>query len=77
MWFGSKDLTTLLRLFGWIIDDTSTAIYGNWFHDYSLDTLKCALAAAKFNIRHVWNDLTGSGFNADGDWIAVAAQKVF
>jgi SAM-dependent methyltransferase len=59
-----------------VIDNTRTAVYRNWFHDYALDALKCALMAAKFNTCYVWNDLTGSAFDADGDWIAVAAQKV-
>lgn len=59
-----------------VIDEKNITVYRNWFHDYSLDTLSNVLTATKFIIQHVWNDLTGSEFTADGDWIAVAAQKV-
>lgn len=58
-----------------VIDERTAAVYRNWYHDYSLDDLNCALMASGFVTRHVWNDLTGSPFTEGGDWIAVAAAK--
>lgn len=58
-----------------VIDDRNATIYRNWFHDYSLDALSCALTQSGSVTRHVWNGLTGSTFAEGGDWIAVAATK--
>lgn len=58
-----------------VIDEQGAKVYRNWFHDYSFDSLDSVLISAGFKTRHVWNDLTGSGFTTGGDWIAIAAVK--
>lgn len=58
-----------------VIDADGVTVYRNWFQDYTLESLSAVVAAAGFEIDHVWNDLTGSVFTADGDWMAVAARK--
>ena len=56
-----------------VVDEHGIKVYRNWFHDYSLDSINAVLNAAGFNTKYVWNDLTGSPFTADGDWIAIGA----
>ena len=58
-----------------VIDENGYKVYRNWFHDYSLETLKEVLDKAGFKLRTVWNDLTGSVYTGDGEWIAAIAQK--
>ncbi len=58
-----------------VIDEQGVKVYRNWFHDYSFDSISAVLAVAGFKIKHVWNDLTGSSFTGDGDWIAICAEK--
>lgn len=58
-----------------VIDDQGAKVYRNWFHDYSFNSIDSVLKSAGFKTRHVWNDLTGSSFTKDGDWIAICAEK--
>ena len=58
-----------------VIDKDDTKVYRNWFHDYSLASIKAVMSGAGFQINHVWNDLTGSEYSSDGDWIAISAVK--
>ncbi len=58
-----------------IIDDEGIKVHRNWYHDYSLDTIKPVLESAGFGIKHVWDDLTGSNYTGNGDWIAICAEK--
>ena len=58
-----------------VMDEHGMKVYRNWFHDYSLDSINTVLNAAGFNTKYVWNDLTGSPFTADGEWIAIGAVK--
>ena len=57
-----------------IVEENGVKIYRNWFHDYSLDTITDVLKKNGFEVREVWNDLTGSRYNEDGDWIAIVAS---
>lgn len=57
-----------------VVDEHGCKVYRNWFHDYSLDSINAVLNAACFNTKYVWNDLTGSPFTAEGDWIAIGAE---
>ncbi len=61
----------------YIVADESGAlsIYRCWFHDYSLSTITPVLEKAGFQIRTIWNDLTGAPYVEGGEWIAVLAQK--
>jgi SAM-dependent methyltransferase len=56
-----------------VVDEHDSKVYRNWFHDYSLDSINAVLNAAGYNTKYVWNDLTGSPFTADGEWIAIGA----
>lgn len=58
-----------------IIDESGCKVYRNWFHDYSLEAVEELLSKAGFKLKTVWNDLTGSVYTGDGEWIAVIAQK--
>lgn len=58
-----------------VIDDKGAKVYRNWFHDYSFNSIDSVLQSAGFKTRYVWNDLTGSSFTKDGDWIAICAEK--
>ncbi len=52
-----------------------TSIYRNWFHDYTVSTIKPVLEKAGFKILHTWNDLTGTPYLEGGEWIAIAAER--
>lgn len=58
-----------------VVDDSECRVYRNWFHDYSLDIISNVLENRGFDVRHVWNDLTGSKYAEGGDWIALVAAK--
>lgn len=51
------------------------AVYRNWFHDYSLQTLTPVLEAQGFRIEDAWSDLAGEPLVEDSDWIGVIAAK--
>jgi len=59
-----------------VIDENGIAVYRNWFHDYSLETILDVLNKTGFSIVQVWNDLTGTPYEDGGDWIAVVARKI-
>jgi len=56
-------------------EDGKAAVYRNWFHDYSLASIRQVAVKAGFGIAHVWNDFTGKPYVEGGDWIAVVAKK--
>ena len=58
-----------------MMDKSGVTVYRNWFHDYSLETIKKVLASAELTIIQAWNDLTGNQLEVDNDWIAIVAQK--
>jgi len=59
-----------------IVDDNDNiAVYRNWFHDYSLQSIRQVLEKVGFQIVHVWNDLTGTIYEEGGDWIAIVGRK--
>ncbi len=57
-----------------IVDESGVKIYRNWFHDYTLDTITDVLNKNGFIVQEVWDDLTGSKYSEDGDWIAIVAS---
>ncbi len=59
-----------------IDDDGKVAVYRNWFHDYTLQTITPVLEKAGFRITQTWNDLTGTPYAEGGDWLALVSQKV-
>ncbi len=58
------------------IDEENYKVYRNWFHDYSLESIKKVLDREGFVPVKVWNDLTGSEYSSNGEWIAIAAKVI-
>ena len=59
-----------------VVDDSAdVSVYRNWFHDYTLQSIRQTLEKADFQIIHTWNDLTGTFYEEGGDWIAIAGKK--
>ena len=50
------------------------SIYRNWFQDYTRDTITTELEQGGFAVRSVWNDLLGTPFTPDTDWIGLITQ---
>jgi SAM-dependent methyltransferase len=59
-----------------VIDEKSTTIYRTWIHEYTLSTWGPVLEKAGFQIEHIWNDLCGTPYSENGDWIAIVGKKV-
>lgn len=55
--------------------DAAPVVYRNWFRDYSLPAISTVLREAQFDVCGCYNDLTGTRYTPDGDWIGVIAQK--
>lgn len=58
-----------------VIDEKGATVYRDWFHDYSLETIKPVVEKAGFSIVQIWNDFTGTPYSNGGDWIALIARK--
>ncbi|MBK7893540.1 MAG: class I SAM-dependent methyltransferase [Candidatus Promineifilaceae bacterium] len=50
------------------------SIYRNWFQDYTRDTIVAELERSGFAVRSVWNDLWGTPFTPDTEWIGLITQ---
>jgi len=59
-----------------VVDDSRVTVYRDWFHDYSLPSIKQVLENAGFRILEAWNDFTGTPYKEDGDWITLVCRKV-
>ncbi len=59
-----------------VIENNGTlTVYRNWFQDYSRETITRELERGSFDVQSVWNDLLGTPFKDDSEWIGVVAQK--
>ena len=58
-----------------VADEKKISVYRTWIHDYTLDSLKSVLEKAGFETIHTWNDLAGTPYQKDGDWLAIVARK--
>jgi 2-polyprenyl-3-methyl-5-hydroxy-6-metoxy-1,4-benzoquinol methylase len=58
-----------------VIDDEKMTVYRIWNHNYTPETIKPALEKAGFRLEHTWNDLSGTPYQAGGEWLAVMARK--
>ena len=59
----------------YIVVDDNISVYRNWFHDYTLQSIRQVLGKAGFQIVHIWDDLTGTSYEEGGDWIAIIGRK--
>ena len=50
------------------------SVYRNWFQDYNRDSITAELERGGFTVRSVWNDLLGTPFTPDTDWIGLITQ---
>ena len=50
------------------------SVYRNWFQDYTQDSITAELERGGFAVRSVWNDLLGTPFTPDTDWIGLITQ---
>lgn len=55
--------------------DGTLTVYRNWFRDYSLPAISAVLREAGFAVRGYYNDLRGTPYTPDGDWIGIVAAK--
>ncbi len=55
--------------------DGKLSVYRMWFQDYTRETLALELKNGGFSVQGVWNDLIGTPFTTDTEWIGVVAQK--
>jgi SAM-dependent methyltransferase len=51
------------------------SIYRMWFQDFNRATITQELEDAGFVIQGAWNDLLGTPFTEDGEWIGIVARK--
>lgn len=51
------------------------SVYRNWFQDFSRKTITDELEQAGFVVQSVWNDLLGTPFTENTEWIGLVAQK--
>ena len=58
-----------------VADHEDVKIYRNWFHDYQLDTIQPVLSHLGYTIQHVWDDLAGSDYTEDGDWLGLVVTN--
>jgi SAM-dependent methyltransferase len=57
-----------------IEDDGKISVYRNWFQDYTPETIRTELSAAGFEVESLWNDLAGTSYTPDSDWIGIVAR---
>jgi SAM-dependent methyltransferase len=58
-----------------IEEDGKVSIYRNWFQDFSRETIVAEMEAAGLVVQSVWNDLIGTPFTDDTEWIGIVAWK--
>ena len=59
-----------------VVDEKKMALYRVWNHNYTPDTITPALEKTGFRVTNFWNNLSGELYQAGGEWLAVAAEKV-
>jgi len=58
-----------------IEENGKVSVYRNWFQDFSRETITHELEAGGFSVHSIWNDLLGTPFTENADWIGLIAQK--
>jgi SAM-dependent methyltransferase len=51
------------------------SVYRMWFQDYDRQTITNELEGGGFAVQGVWDDLTGTPYTDEGEWIGVIARK--
>lgn len=73
--FDYPDESTWLDQFIVIEPDEKITVYRNWFQDYTRESITAELLAGGFTVQGTWNDLTGTPFSVNTEWIGILAQK--
>lgn len=73
--FDYPDHDTYLDQYTVIEANGTISVYRNWFLDYSLETITPVIESRGFVMRGHWNDLMGTPYTADTEWIGIVAQK--
>lgn len=58
-----------------IEDDGKITVYRNWFHYFSSETITVELEAHGFAVEGIFNDLWGTPYREDSEWVGVVAKK--
>lgn len=60
-----------------VLEDTGkVSTYRMWFQDFSCETITQELGNGGFEVQSVWNDLLGTPYKEDTEWIGVIAKKI-
>ena len=51
-------------------------VYRNWFQDFTAQRIRAEMEENGFAVASLWGDLSGSAYQAEGDWIGVVARRV-
>jgi SAM-dependent methyltransferase len=58
-----------------VIEESSkVSVYRNWFQDYDREAITAELEQAGFAVQSIWNDLIGTPYSEDAEWIGLIAQ---
>lgn len=58
-----------------IEENGKVSVYRNWFQDFTRETITAELEAGSFAVQSTWNDLLGTSFSEDTEWIGVITRK--
>ena len=58
-----------------IEESGKVSVYRNWFQDFTRETITTELEAGGFAVQSTWNDLAGTPFSEDTEWIGVVTRK--
>jgi len=58
-----------------IDEDGGITVYRNWFQDYDHERIRGELEEGGFEVQGVWDDLRGTTYSGEGEWIGVIVKK--
>ena len=58
-----------------VIDDENVTVYRNWFHDYTMESIKKVVLNSGFSNLKLIGSLTGEEIIDNEEWITVIARK--
>ncbi len=59
-----------------IEENNRITIYRNWFQDFSRETITAELQQAGFIVQSAWNDLLGTPYTDDTEWIGLVTSSI-
>lgn len=58
-----------------IEENGKVSVYRNWFQDFTRETITAELESGGFAVQSVWNDLLGTPYSEDTEWIGIITQR--